>query len=186
LPSWRSRLVERRSDELLAEAEEAERFRAETLGRQNQSPLEARNEKLERALAYQGAEIAKLKGTQAGLPSLPHVPRAEVPQFLGMPSGLGRHAVVGAPGGSGGVRKIAAGAPSPETAFGVGITRRQPVGRDRLIGSKGVRAVSIGGEAADAGWSASAAPTGGSARSYGIRNAPSLTGPWRGVAGWSG
>jgi hypothetical protein len=130
--------VERRADELVAEAEEAERIRAETLRRQTMSPMEAKIEKLERALAYQGAEIAKLKGTQTGrLPALPHVPRAEVPQFQGMPGGVGRHGVTGAPGGSGGVRKIAAGAPSPETAFESGVTRRQhPLG---VIGSSGRR-----------------------------------------------
>lgn len=130
--------VERRSDELLAETEEAERVRAESLRLQNTSPLEARIERLERALAYQGAEIAKLKGTQTGrLPALPHVPRAEVPQFLGMPNGLGRPAVVGPAGGSGGARKIAAGAPALETSFESGITRRQhPLD---VIGSSGRR-----------------------------------------------
>jgi hypothetical protein len=106
--------VERRSDQLLAEAEEAERVRAETLRRQDMSPLEAKIEKLERALAYQGAELAKLKGTQTGrLPALPHISRTEVPQFLGMPSGMGRHGIVGAPGGSGGVRKLGTGAAVP-------------------------------------------------------------------------
>jgi len=117
--------VERRADELLAEEEEAERVRAETLRRQNQSPLEATIEKLERVVAYQGAEIAKLKGTQTGrLPALPHVPGAEVPQFQGMPGGMGRHGVIGAPGGSGGARKIGAGVSvsAPDTA-GNGFTR---------------------------------------------------------------
>jgi hypothetical protein len=40
--------------------------RAEELRRQNMGPLEARMEKLERALAYQDAEIAKQKGVQQG------------------------------------------------------------------------------------------------------------------------
>jgi hypothetical protein len=100
--------------------------------------MEAKIEKLERALAYQGAEIAKLKGTQTGrLPALPHVPRAEVPQFQGMPSGMGRHGVAGASGG-GGVRKLGTnGNPTAETAFESGITRRQhPLD---VIGSSGRR-----------------------------------------------
>jgi hypothetical protein len=85
------RVIEQRADELQAEAVEAERVRAESRRQQNMSPLEAKVERLERALAYQGAELSKLKGTQHGqLPSLPHVPRAKVPQFLGMPSGMGR------------------------------------------------------------------------------------------------
>jgi hypothetical protein len=108
------KVAEDRAEELLAEAAEAKRVHAETLRRQNQSPLEARIEKLERALAYQGAELAKLKGTQTGqLPALPHVSRSEVPQFLGMPSGMGRHGIVGAPGGNGGARKLGTGAAVP-------------------------------------------------------------------------
>jgi hypothetical protein len=88
------------------------------------NPLEAKIEKLERALAYQGAEIAKLKGTQTGrLPALPHVARAEVPQFLGMPRGMGRHGVVG-PGGSAGVRKLATGAPAVDLPIDSGVVRR--------------------------------------------------------------
>jgi hypothetical protein len=133
------KVAERRADELLAEAEEAERFRAESMPRQNMSPLEARMEKLERALAYQGAEIAKLKGVQHGqLPALPHTPRAEVPQFLGMPRGMGRHGVLG-PADAGGVRKIAAGTPTsaPDTPVESGFTRRQhPLD---VIGSSGRR-----------------------------------------------
>ena len=118
------KVIEQRAEDLFAEAEEADRVRAEGLRLQNMNPLEAKIEKLERALAYQGAEIAKLKGTQTGrLPALPHVPRAEVPQILGQPGGLGRH---GAPHTrDGGVRKVGSGAPAPETAFETGITRRQ-------------------------------------------------------------
>ena len=116
--------VERRSNELVAEAEESERVRAESLRQQNMSPLEAKVEMLERALAYQGAELAKLKGVQSGhLPRLPHVPRADTPQMLGLPKGMGRHPV-GQTAGSG-VRKIATNAPSSEPdAMGAGFTRR--------------------------------------------------------------
>jgi hypothetical protein len=122
------KVAERRADELLTEAEDVERVRAENLRRQNQSPLEAKVEALERALAYQGAEIAKLKGVQHGqLPAPPHVARAEVPQFLGMPGGMGRHAVVGAPGDSGGVRKLgtSAAVPASDTSDQSGFTRRE-------------------------------------------------------------
>jgi hypothetical protein len=85
------KVAERRADELLAEAGEAEGAPAESLRRQSQSPLEAKIEAFERAVAYQGAELAKLRGPQtARLPALPHTPRAEVPQFLGMPRGMGR------------------------------------------------------------------------------------------------
>jgi hypothetical protein len=106
--------VEQRADEFLAEAEEAERLHAERLRQQNMSPLEAKIEKLERALAYHGAEIAKLKGVHHGqLPALPHVSRSQVPQFLGMPSGMGRHGIVGAPGGNGGARKLGTSATAP-------------------------------------------------------------------------
>jgi hypothetical protein len=116
--------VERRSDELLAEAEEAERVRAESLRRQNMGSLEARIEKLERALAYQGAEIAKLKGVHNGqLPALPHVSRSQVPQFLGMPGGMGRPPVGQAAGS--GVRKLGTnGSVSEPDTAGAGFTRR--------------------------------------------------------------
>jgi hypothetical protein len=130
------RVIEQRAEELLAEAEEAERVRADTLRRQNMSPLEAKVERLERALAYQGSEIAKLKGVQHGqLPALPHVSRSEVPQFLGMPSGMGRHGAMGPAGSGGGVRKLGTSSPSAPDTAGDGFTRRiHPPGRDRRIG----------------------------------------------------
>jgi hypothetical protein len=131
-------LIERRANGLQAEAEEAERARAENLRRQNMNPLEAKVERLERALAYQGAEIAKLKGVQHGqLPALPHLSRAEVPQFLGMPSGLGRHGVAGPAGSGGGVRKIAGGTPAADAPIESGVTRREhPL---NVIGGSGRR-----------------------------------------------
>jgi hypothetical protein len=114
-------VAERRADELVAEAEEAERIRAETLRRQNQSPLEAKVEALERALAYQGAELAKLRGAQQ--PSASQGTRARPPQFLGMPGGMGRPPV-GQTAGSG-VRKIGTnGSASAPDAAGDGFTRR--------------------------------------------------------------
>jgi hypothetical protein len=121
------RVIEQRADEVQAEAVEAERIRAESLRRQNMSPLEAKVEKLERANAYLAAEVAKLKGVQHGqLPALPHVSRSEVPQFLGMPSGMGRHGVTGPAGSGGGVRKLGTnGSPSAPDTAGAGFTRRQ-------------------------------------------------------------
>lgn len=121
------RVIEQRAEELLAEAEEAERVRAESRRQQNMSPLEAKVEKLERANAYLAAEVAKLKGVQHGqLPALPHVSRSEVPQFLGMPSGMGRHGVMGPAGSGGGVRKLGMSASvSMPDAAGNGFTRRQ-------------------------------------------------------------
>jgi hypothetical protein len=114
-------VVERRSDQLLAEAEEAERIRAESLRRQNMSPLEAEVEGLKRALAYQGAELAKLRGAQQPLPS--HGAPARAPQMLGLPGGMGRPPV-GQTAGSG-VRKIGSnGSASAPDAMGAGFTRR--------------------------------------------------------------
>ena len=117
------RVIEQRADELVAEAEEVERARAETLRRQNQSPLEAKVEALERANQYLAAEVTKLKG--ALRPTTPQFARSEVPQFLGMPRGMGRHAVTGPAGGNGGVRKLGTGnsVASPD-AMAAGFTRR--------------------------------------------------------------
>jgi hypothetical protein len=118
--------IERRANELQAQQEEAETVRTENQRRQNMTEDQAWRERVERALAYQGAEIAKLKGERTGrLPALPHVARAEVPQFLGMPRGMGRPGVVGTPGGGGGVRKLAAGSPAPDAPIESGFTRKQ-------------------------------------------------------------
>ena len=90
------------------------------------NPLEAKIEKLERALAYQGAELAKLKGVHHGqLPALPHVSRSQVPQFLGMPGGMGRHGVANPAGSGGGARKLGTigSDAAPDTA-GAGFARK--------------------------------------------------------------
>jgi hypothetical protein len=119
------KFIEQRANALQDEAEEADRLRAESVRRQNMTEDEAWREKIERALAYQGAEIAKLKGEKQGrLPALPHVSRAEIPQFQGMPRGMGRHGVAG-PSGSGGVRKLGTNdSPIPEVPSETGFTRR--------------------------------------------------------------
>jgi hypothetical protein len=127
-------VVERRSDQLLAEAEEAERVRAENLRRQNMSPLEAEVEGLKRALAYQGAELAKLRGAQQ--PPASYGAPARAPQMLGLPGGMGRPPV-GQTAGSG-VRKIGTnGSVSAPDAMGAGFTRRiHPL---NVIGGSGKR-----------------------------------------------
>ena len=137
------RHVERRASDVQAEVDEAERIRAENLRRQNMTPLEARVEGLERATAYLAAEITKLKGSQTGrLPSLPHVARANVPQLLGQPGGMGRPAASASGGAGGDVRRLARGADaggsaSASSTVEQGFTRRQhPLD---VIGSSGRR-----------------------------------------------
>jgi hypothetical protein len=130
--------AERRADEVREEVDEAERIRAESHRQQNMTEDQAWREKIERALAYQGAEIAKLKAAQLGrLPALPHVARSEVPQLLGMPRGLGRLADVSTPVASGGARRLGTGAAvsSSDAPAQSGFTRRQhPLD---VIGSSG-------------------------------------------------
>jgi hypothetical protein len=101
--------VERRAEELRAEAEEKEQARAENLRRQNMSPADARIERLERALSSLAARVTRLEGERPGrLPALPHVTRAaDVPQLLGQPGGMGRPAAVH-PAGNGGARRVRA------------------------------------------------------------------------------
>ena len=79
--------IERRADEVRAEAEEeeAERVHAESRGRQNMSPPEAKVEGLERANASLAARVARLEGARR--PPLPLVARADVPQLLGQLEG---------------------------------------------------------------------------------------------------
>jgi hypothetical protein len=128
------KVIEQRAEDLMVEAEQAERVRAENLRRQNMSPLEAEVEGLKRALAYQGAELAKLRGLQQ--PPLSQGTPARAPQMLGLPGGMGRHAV-GQTAGSG-VRKIGSnGSASAPDAMGAGFTRRvHPLD---VIGSSGRR-----------------------------------------------
>jgi hypothetical protein len=115
------KVIEQRAQDLMVEAEQAERVRAENLRRQNMSPLEAEVEGLKRALAYQGAELAKLRGLQQ--PPLSQGTPARAPQMLGLPGGMGRHAV-GQTAGSG-VRKIGSnGSASAPDAMAAGFTRR--------------------------------------------------------------
>jgi hypothetical protein len=128
------KVIEQRAEDLMVEAEQAERIRAEGLRRQNQSPLETKVEALERALAYQGAELAKLRGVQQ--PPLSHRAPARAPQMLGLPGGMGRPAV-GQTAGSG-VRKIGSnGSVSEPDAMGAGFTRR--IHSLNVIGGSGRR-----------------------------------------------
>lgn len=113
--------IQQHADKVQAEVDEAERVRAENLRRQNQSPLEAKVEALERALAYQGAELARLRGAQQSPTSQGTPVRA--PQMLGLRGGMG-HNPVGQIAGSG-VRKIGTNAsPSAPDTAGDGFTRR--------------------------------------------------------------
>lgn len=82
--------IERRADEVRAEAEEeeAERVHAESRGRQNMSPPEAKVEGLERANASLAAPVARLEGARR--PPLPLLARADVPQLLGQLEGQSR------------------------------------------------------------------------------------------------
>ena len=111
--------IQQHADKVQAEVDEAQRIRAE----QNMTEMEA----LRRAVYHLTARVTKLEGGQPGhLPALPHVSRSEVPQFLGMPSGMGRHGVTGPAGSGGGVRKVGTnGSPSAPDTAGAGFTRRQ-------------------------------------------------------------
>ena len=96
------RHVARRAAEIQAGLDEADRKQRE----QNLTEMEM----FKRAFYALAARVTKLEGGQPGRqPALPHTPRAEVPQFLGMPSGMGRHGVVGPAGSGGGVRKLGTG-----------------------------------------------------------------------------
>ncbi len=131
--------VQNRADQLRAEAEEAERVRAETLRQKNMSPLEGRLESLERVVAYQGAKIAKLEGAQPGRQPAPYHARANAPMFLGMPAGMGRHAETGDVKGGADVRRIGAAEVSTTGLDGShpGFTQKaQPLD---AIGSSGKR-----------------------------------------------
>ena len=109
--------IQQRADKVQAEVDEAERIRAE----QNMTEMEA----LRRAVYHLAARVTKLEGGQPGrLPSLPHVSRSHVPQFLGMPGGMGRPPVGQAAGS--GVRKLGTnGSVSEPDTAGAGFTRRQ-------------------------------------------------------------
>jgi hypothetical protein len=126
--------VERHADKVQAEVEEAEKARAESLRRQNMTPLEAKVEGLERANRYLAAELTKLKS--ALQPPASHGAPARAPQMLGLPGGMGRPPV-GQTAGSG-VRKIGTNGSvsTPDTA-GAGFTRRiHPL---NVIGGSGRR-----------------------------------------------
>jgi hypothetical protein len=116
------RHVERRADEIERDLKEAENARAETLRRENQSPLEAKVEALERANAYLASRVSKLEA--ALRPPASHVAPARAPQMLGPPGGMGRPPV-GQTAGSG-VRKLGSnGSASEPDPAGAGFTRRQ-------------------------------------------------------------
>jgi hypothetical protein len=85
---------------------------------------EAQNKLPEQNLA---ARVTRLEGERSGRPpGLPHVSRTDVPQFLGMPRGLGRHGVTGPVGSGGGVRKLGVGdSASAPDAMGAGYTRKE-------------------------------------------------------------
>jgi hypothetical protein len=110
--------IQQHADKVQAEVDEAERIRAE----QNMTEMEA----LRRAVYHLAARVTKLEGGQPGrLPALPHVSRSEVPQFLGCPSGMGRHGVMGPAGSGGGVRKLGmTDSDAPPELAGDGFTRR--------------------------------------------------------------
>ena len=133
------RLIEARAAEVQAGVEEAENARRE----QNMTEEQAWRRGIERSIAYLAAKVAKLEGVSPErLPALPHVARADIPQLLGQPAGLGRPAAMAAGGGGGGVRRLARGADASESssatsAIEQGFTRRQhPLD---VIGSSGGR-----------------------------------------------
>jgi hypothetical protein len=124
------RHIGRRANEVQAELDEAERKQRE----QNLTEMEM----LKRAVYHLAARVAKLEGERSGrLPGLPHVARSEVPQYLGMGAGMGRHGVANPAGVSGGVRKLASGSPVPDAPIESGVTRRQNA--LEVIGSSGRR-----------------------------------------------
>jgi hypothetical protein len=69
-----------------------------------------------------------------------HTPRSEVPHFLGLPGGMGRHAAPGPSGGSG-VRKLGKNdVPTPDAPTEHGFTRRQHPWMSWLFRKAGVDA----------------------------------------------
>jgi hypothetical protein len=110
--------IQQHADKVQAEVDEAERIRAE----QNMTEMEA----LRRAVYHLAARVTKLEGGQPGrLPALPHVSRSDVPQFLGMPGGMGRPPTLGPAGANGGARKLGTnGSVSEPDTAGAGFTRR--------------------------------------------------------------
>jgi hypothetical protein len=108
--------VEQSADDVQAEVDEAQ----SKLPEKNLTDVEA----LKRAVYHLAARVTKLEGERSGRPlGLPHVSRTDVPQFLGMPSGLGRHGVTGPVGSGGGARKLGVGdSASAPDAMGAGNT----------------------------------------------------------------